>query len=172
MRFYWSVGGRFNTLEDIEFLVLPSYMNRASLSVGKRDKASCLDLLRTVYVCTLCSMSVDLRLPKECRKYVNHLHDTQFIVISFYGMFAPTYAYYKKPPENTCSVSAFSRWPGNMLFCSKDRNYIALLVILKIVCTPERSCAGAPLQSCSNTPAFKVFLSPVCDCPFGVHAPN
>lgn len=37
MRFYWSVGGRFNKLEVKEFLVLPSYMNRASLSVRKRD---------------------------------------------------------------------------------------------------------------------------------------
>lgn len=98
-------------------------------------------------------MSVGLRLPKECRKYVNHFHDTHFIVISFYGMFAPIYAYYhKKPSENTCSVSAFSRWLGNMLSYSKDRNYVALLVILKIVCTPERSCAGTPLQSCSQQP--------------------
>lgn len=75
MKFYWSVGGSFHTLENIEFLVSPSCMNRASMSAGREIKPHALVVLRTICVCTLCSMSVDLRLPKECRKYVNHLHD-------------------------------------------------------------------------------------------------
>lgn len=55
MRFYWSVGGSFNTLEDIEFLVLSSYMNRASMSVGKEIKPHVLIVLRTMYVCVHCA---------------------------------------------------------------------------------------------------------------------
>ena len=99
----------------------------------------CMCVCVCVCVCTLSSTIVGFRLSEECGKHVGHPHTIYFIVISFYGMFAS-----EETPRKTWSVHAFSsRFLGKILFSSKDRNYVALLLHSETnVCSREKLCSN------------------------------
>ena len=121
------------------FLTIPIPPTLFSLKFMSSEHHSCVCVCVCVCVCTLSSTSVGFRLWKECGKHVGHPHTIHFIVIPFYGMFAT-----EETTRKTWLVQAlWSRFLGKILFSSKDRKYVDLLVHSKNnVCSREMLCSN------------------------------